>query len=268
MVYSPPPLDEIWLSEPERHERKQRLRDQRVRNEERLRERAHSIPVDSPKKIKRSPCAPVPQTSDDERSILSDSSSHHRHKEPEGDGWQDHQDLQDPDDVSITSSPPSPLHQAPNPVEKRSLRDDESQERIQDSEGATKPSHQPSQHHCRKIMEPAKWQRDEEGWLTRIPQLNLAAKLDIVRDPGYSLATRAQTIFSLTSSELDRLSPEDKKKYALTIGPTDSPPMAHRLARKRLKYKQRQMRLCQYDDMLMPIKPDDVPTVEGGRAHG
>ena len=102
------------------------IHDQQVCNEERLRERARSIPVDSPKKIKRSPSSPVLQTSDDERSILSDSSSHHRHEEPEGDGWQDHQDLQDPDDVSITSSPPLPLHQAPNPVEKRSLRDDES----------------------------------------------------------------------------------------------------------------------------------------------
>ena len=33
LVYSPPPLDEIWLTEPERRERIDRFRDQRIRNE-------------------------------------------------------------------------------------------------------------------------------------------------------------------------------------------------------------------------------------------
>ena len=28
LVYSPPPLDEVWLTEPERRERKEKLRDQ------------------------------------------------------------------------------------------------------------------------------------------------------------------------------------------------------------------------------------------------
>ena len=30
LVYEPPPLDEVWLTEPERRERKEKLRDQRI----------------------------------------------------------------------------------------------------------------------------------------------------------------------------------------------------------------------------------------------
>ena len=30
LIYEPPPLDKVWLTEPERHERLERLRDQRV----------------------------------------------------------------------------------------------------------------------------------------------------------------------------------------------------------------------------------------------
>ena len=46
LIYQPPPLDEVWLSEPERRERKDRLRKQRVRHSEREKRIVDAIPKD------------------------------------------------------------------------------------------------------------------------------------------------------------------------------------------------------------------------------
>ena len=85
LVYSPPPLDEIWLTEPERRERIDRFRDQRIRNEDIQRIRAHNTP-----QIPSSPPTALPFDSnaiwDDERSTASASRKTHD-IEPEVDGW-------------------------------------------------------------------------------------------------------------------------------------------------------------------------------------
>ncbi len=48
LIYLPPPLDEIWLSEPERREHKKKLCDQRIRHEEGERLRSRNTPLPSP----------------------------------------------------------------------------------------------------------------------------------------------------------------------------------------------------------------------------
>ena len=91
LIYEPPPLDEVWLTEPDRCDRKEKLRDQRIRREEIERLRAERIPTSPP--ISRAP-DPAPLISDDERSVTSDSEYRDaRNPEPEGDGWIDHPGL-------------------------------------------------------------------------------------------------------------------------------------------------------------------------------
>ena len=86
-MYYPPPLDEIWLTEPERRERIDRFRYQRIRNEDIQRIRTHNTP-----QIPSSPPTDLPfdcnDISDDERSTASESRAKHD-TEPKGDGWID-----------------------------------------------------------------------------------------------------------------------------------------------------------------------------------
>lgn len=255
LVYSPPPLDEIWLTEPERRERKQRLRDQRLRNQEIMREKAHSIPPTLPDP---SPSRNLPQISDDERSVESASSPQHRDEEPEGDGWQPQQDLID-DDESIPPQPPSP----PLPGNNDNVIPDDasSEDRSIDSEGAVQP---PRRRRRRHLSRP-RWQRSDSGRLERrvnFSRLDLATKLAMARDSTVSLATRAQAILSLSASDLDHLHARERKQYAVSLGPKDPSPMARRLARKRLTNRQRRRRLRQYGDLLLFTLSDQVPSVE------
>lgn len=275
LVYSPPPLDEIWLTEPERRDRKQRLRDQRLRSRELMRERARSIPASSPEHSPTQPSRDLPQISDDERSIESDSPVQQGNEEPEGDGWRNHQDLRDADEDSM---PPQP--QPPLPVINEDSSGDESVEvdrdlnRSTDSEGAVAPRRRRRRSRLRDNNEPSRWQRGEDGRLEsrgtamlsdrriNIARMDMAARLAMARDPTVSLVSRVRAILSFSKSELDCLHAQEKKKYAVTLGPHSPPPMARRLARKRLSYVQRKRRLQQYGDMLLCALPDTVPTVE------
>ena len=150
LVYSPPPLDEIWLTEPEHRERKQRLRDQRLRNQEIMRETAKSIPTTSPDQSSSRDVPPLAEISDDERSVGSASLSQNRDEEPEGDGWQPQQDLIDNDEL-IPLQPPSP----PSAGNENLIPDDDSSEdesQSIDSEGRVV---QPTRHRCwRRLRRP------------------------------------------------------------------------------------------------------------------
>jgi len=88
LVYSPPPLDEIWLTDPERRERIDKLRDQRIQNEDIQCVQAQPTPS--------TPSSPPKTRPFDSNAILDDkcsnaSASRDTHNtEPEGDGWVDH----------------------------------------------------------------------------------------------------------------------------------------------------------------------------------
>ena len=139
LVYEPPPLDEVWLTEPERRERKEKLRDQRIRREEIERLRAERVKDidgeaahgDFLPPISRAP-NPAPLISDDERSVASDSESRDaRNPEPEGDGWIDHPGLVEdepeaapnvPEGVAVPEGDDSDSEQAVAPPRTRRRR--------------------------------------------------------------------------------------------------------------------------------------------------
>lgn len=74
LIYRPPPLDEVWLTEPERRERKQQLSDQRRRYREEQREVDSRLPDIIPLNTKDDGRAPSgPCVSDDEASVGDDS---------------------------------------------------------------------------------------------------------------------------------------------------------------------------------------------------
>ena len=112
LVYSPPPLDEVWLSEGERRERRQSLKDQRERHQARVDERAAECArrnrLFNPADLQApAPPAPVVEDSDsDEEDSVADDSSPVPVIESEGDLWADH--------PSVTTGPSTPG--APNPA--------------------------------------------------------------------------------------------------------------------------------------------------------
>ena len=100
LVYKPPPLDEVWLSTPERIERKEQLNKQRIRNEARERRIRDEVQTKTGKSSDL-PDLVAPDSDDDssDDESMSDDPLPRRDSVSEGDdgpiGWQDHPRLAD-----------------------------------------------------------------------------------------------------------------------------------------------------------------------------
>jgi len=117
LVYRPPPLDEVWLSEGERRERRKSLNDQRerrkAREEARAAESARRLRLLVPEDIRphRDPVetTPIVYDSDSDDDSVADDSSPVPVLESEGDLWADH--------PSVTAGPSTPGAPTPALVE-------------------------------------------------------------------------------------------------------------------------------------------------------
>jgi len=227
LVYSPPPLDEVWLSEPERRERKTKLRDQRIHRDEIERLWAESTP--SAPLISRGR-DPAPIISDDERSVASDSGPRGtRDAESEGDGWVDHPGLVGDEDERADAapsarSPPAPNIPAniPEGVAVVPEGDDS------DSEQAIAPRR--ARRRRRREHGPAQWTRDGRDGNGRKLRPNPA--------------------------------PAQKVQYGLTFGAKQVPPRASTLSKKKRKYRQRMALLREKGDADLQNMPFDIPSVD------
>ena len=84
LIYTPPPLDDVWLSADDRAEKKVRLRRQSIRQEKLIKTRNDSVPNTSPSK---QPLPNLPEVSDDDDSLVGDSPDQSESIESEGDVW-------------------------------------------------------------------------------------------------------------------------------------------------------------------------------------
>jgi hypothetical protein len=227
LVYEPPPLDEVWLTEPERRERKEKLRDQRLRREEHERIRHQPAPSAPPPTSRPPDPAPI---SDDERSVDSDSAPRdERDTEPEGDGWIDHPDLlADPDD-GPDAQPHAPP--APNIIPEGDESDSG------DTERAVAPRRR--RRRRRRDYGPPQWSRDGSPGRRRLRQLTRAEGVDV-----------------------STFSAAEKLLYALTLGKKQPPARVSRVSRKKIKYRQRMAYQREMGDMTLQTMQMDVPSVE------
>ena len=243
LVYSPPPLDEVWLTEPERRERRERLREQRLRQEEILKVKNQRIP--------QTPFSPQEGEEGDGNLISDDEgdseSSLGEDKEPGG---------------GIERRP-----KHPGLVEEEGDEEVLPPDQVQppedaSPEGVNAPSHAsegggttPRRRSKRKRTQPqgssSRWRRDAKGRLGRRDGWE--------RDAGGRLRRGseddAEALINLSLSEAER------KQFACTLGPKSVPPMANRLSRKKLKSRQRRALLQQSGDMALQAMIDP-PIVE------
>lgn len=120
LVYKPPPLDEVWLSEPERRERRVELEKQRHRTYNREKELESREVKQRLDRARESPPPPLVETDDDsseESSSCDGSVSSEPDFAPGGDG----RDIWDKEERELDSDsvvePPSPVpEEAPNPT--------------------------------------------------------------------------------------------------------------------------------------------------------
>ena len=122
LVYTPPPLDDVWLSEDDRGERKVRLRRQRIRQEKQIKTQNDAVPTTSPPK---QPSPILPEVSDDDDSLVGDSPDQAESIESEGDGWDDHPNVQpEISDIDLELSP-NAIPVVEDEAEAESLRNSE-----------------------------------------------------------------------------------------------------------------------------------------------
>ena len=228
LVYSPPPLDEIWLTEPERRERIDKLRDQRIRNEDIQRVRAQTTPA-TPSSPPTAPPFDSNAISDDERSTAS-ASRDTRDTEPEGDGWIDHPIMQQDPEILAGNEGPNIVPEGDDSIAPEGDNADS-------DDGAIAPPRRRRRRQRGNLAEP-QWGRDDNG---RLRRANLA---------------------NLLATERVSLSAAEKKQFACTLGTKSVPPLASRMSRKRMKYKQRMARRKEIGDMALNTMEMNVPTVE------
>ena len=219
LVYEPPPLDEVWLDEPARRDRKNRLDRQRRRVVERDKAVEQQIVEKGPPTgptHRRSRSPPSLVTADDS----SDDSSTVAVQESEGELWADH--------PSVVINPPpnavinDPIPPAPNIVEP----DAPEGAVVPDAESVTPRNQSPP-----REREP-QWERDEEGRLKR----------------------RSMNFASMNEQRLNQvksnMSMKDKQVYAASLC-AKAPPKACRLSRKKLKHRQRMAKRREIGDSML-----------------
>jgi hypothetical protein len=225
LVYEPPPLDEIWLTEPERRKRKERLRNQRVRREEIERLRAETIPTQTPNDSHTPEPDNGPIVLDDEASVDSESREV-QNPEPEGDGWIDHPDiLEDP----IETQPTAPAI-APEGGPTTAPEGDDN-----DSVQAVAPR---TRRHRQRTRTSPRWHRNRDGRLRR----------------------RGDSLQALSTLRYDS---KARKQYACSFGSQQMPSKARRSTKKKSKLKHRQLLniLRKQGDKDLEEMVLDIPTV-------
>ena len=156
LIYKPPPLDEVWLSEPERRDRRAALDEQRRRQELRERKLASDIPNDSPPARDDSPPGLIvsdDEESDDESSIgdpspprasgsegeKEDRSWHSDHPSLENELESEHFPPRPAEDVPIIEPDSPAVPEAPNiPAEGATAAEGESPPRGRDPDGRSR----------------------------------------------------------------------------------------------------------------------------------
>jgi hypothetical protein len=143
LVYEPPPLDKVWLSEPEQRERKERLRRQRERNEELQRMTIKDTPT--PSKDDRPPdVAEVSDVDSDDDSVAHEDAD--TESEGEDSSFADHpQVFGDNDDNSVS----------------------EGANLVPEGDGVIDQASNRKKTRKRKEYGPPRWGRDSKGRLKR-----------------------------------------------------------------------------------------------------
>ena len=233
LIYTPPPLDDVWLSADDRAEKKARLRQQRIRREKQIKARNDSVPTTSPSK---QTLPNLPEVSDDDDSLVGDSPDQSESIESEGDGWDDHPNVQ-PElrDIDLDSVPDAV------PV----VEDEVEAESLHNSEDKSQP--EPPSEPPRRSNRQRKPSGPLRG-LDRHPDFGVFQQLDFA---------------NMAKSNKARLSTKQKLWYACTIM-ANPPPMALKLSRKRSKYRQRLAYQREFGDMLLHTSKldDQVPTIQ------
>ena len=221
------------MSENDRAERKVRLRRQRICQEKRIKTQNDAVPTTSPPK---QPSPILPEVSDDDDSLVGDSPDQAESIESEGDGWNDHPNVQ-PELRDID------LEFAPNAIPV--VEDEAEAESSRNSEEKSQP--RPPSEPPRRSNRQRKPSGPLRG-LDRHPDFGVFQKLDFA---------------NMTKSNKARLSTKQKLRYACTIM-ANSPPMALKLSRKRFKYHQRLAYQREFGDMLLHTSRlnDQVPTIQ------
>ena len=168
-------MDEVWLSEQERRERKDRLRQQRVRHSEREKRIVDAIPKDiesrpvkgrGPSKGSSPPDLVSRSSADDDST--NDSSTLGVVRESEGEMWGDH-----PSVITTEQAEPEPEPVAPEIP--RIVEEDPPSEASEGADGIEESPAQveqpvdpkPCPRTRRKERSPPKWSRDKDGRLKR-----------------------------------------------------------------------------------------------------
>ena len=270
LVYQPPPLDKVWLDEPERREREHRLRKQRTRQHDIELDRRNTIPH-TPVPVLSRRNTPVPDltviTNDDDDASLSsnDSLPQDQLHESEGEMWADHPSVilapQEhpiqpnpsnlPNQVPMDIPPDTPevIHRAP---EGAGNVGPEVIHRAPEGAGNVGPTnqsdqHRPQQRRPRRDYGDPQWVRDENG---RMRRLNFANMTREQFDNCKSNLTQAQQQQYYVSMSAHRLLYHS--------------PQMNRLSRKKKSYRKRMNYQREVGDHMLSSMHlgTEVPTVE------
>ena len=253
LVYQPPPLDEVWLSEPDRRERKDRLRKQQQR-----RRRIEQDLIDAlPSQLTPPSSAPAlptnsrpPDDHDSAPDMVSDSESDSDDStalgaahESEGDMWSDHPSviIQPEGAAEQNSTNSQPIDPAPNIIadpEPPPAPNIESEGASSDPAPAAEPRRSRRlQDNAEPEPQQPRWEREPGGRLR---------KLDF--------ASMSPQQFNMIKSTLSK---KDRKLYYASLC-AKPPPRACRLSRKKLKRRQKMKhRREEGDRMLSAMHFDD-----------
>lgn len=218
LIYSPPPLDEVWLDEEDRRDRRNRLTEQRRRLEHEIRTRSKAIPATpSHNPPARTPSLPEPaliRDIDDDDAHSTGDSLPHSGFESEGDPWADHNMVSD-DDKDDESKSQSSHSLPPLPPSTPLFQPPSSPLSIPTPKTVRSPSPSPSPKHVQwddKVIDKPIWSRDNNGRL--------------------------------------RSKPPPNSKYT-NIATYQVPPVACRLSRMKLSYRQRLVKRLEIGDRLL-----------------
>ena len=242
LVYTPPPLDKVWLTEPERRNREKRFREQHNRRERR--EEIQKEVIKSfdppPTRPRRAPPEIIPDlsdVSDGDSSISSDSDSLGVFPESEGDRvWADHPERAEGNDDA--NAPPHLIPWNDTPPQINEEPQEPQEPTAPEPERQTQP-----RRNQRREPEPTQWERDEEGRLRRINFTSMSSEQ-----------------FRSVKSQLSKA---QKRQYYVSLCAKPEPHAA-RLSRKKLKFRQRRRLRQKEGDMMLGRMQlhDTLPTVE------
>ena len=236
LVYRPPPLDEVWLDEEGRRQSRDELRQQRARNDARIRARERSAQDQVSTPVSPTPAAPIPigdgaviSDSEDDSSVESGTS-----QSEGGAGGNNNVNYDDDSLPPPVQAPEGAPPDAPNIVDgpRRSTREKKPVDR-----------YVPGSYNIRDSSPNYVWKTGASGSLAKF---NLWA-------------------FRRSMTKLDKL---NRDIFTLTLGKKTIPPMAMKLSRKRQRLNYKQYRRSLRDDgdaslsmMAITDGSDGIPTI-------